>query len=125
MMLIEKLMVNVAINPLTALLQVPNGMLVTHAPYRQAMEQLFHEVTSIFQIEQRERIWKHIETVCQQTAANRSSMLCDIEAGRMTELDAILGYVIERANERCVPAPISTFLYALMKGKQLEGETER
>jgi len=124
-MLIEKLMVNVAINPLTALLQVPNGMLVTHAPYRQAMEQLFHEVASIFQIEQRERIWQHIETVCQQTAANRSSMLRDIEAGRMTELDAILGYVIERANERCVPAPISAFLYALMKGKQLEGETER
>ncbi|WP_461201702.1 2-dehydropantoate 2-reductase [Anoxybacillus sp. TBDG-1] len=124
-MLLEKLIVNVAINPLTALLRVPNGMLVTYAPYRQAMEQLFHEVASIFQLEQQERIWRHIETVCQQTAANRSSMLRDIEAGRRTELDAILGYVIERANERHVPAPISTFLYALMKGKELEGETEK
>ncbi|EPZ38503.1 2-dehydropantoate 2-reductase [Anoxybacillus ayderensis] len=124
-MLLEKLMVNVAINPLTALLRVPNGMLVTHEPYRQAMKQLFQEVASVFQLEQRERIWKHIETVCRQTAANRSSMLRDIESGRKTELDAILRYVIERANERGVPAPISTFLYALVKGKQLEGEKER
>ncbi|MBB6175898.1 2-dehydropantoate 2-reductase [Anoxybacillus tengchongensis] len=124
-MLIEKLMVNVCINPLTALLGVPNGMLVTHVPYRQAMEQLFHEVASIFQLEQQERIWRHIQTVCEQTAANRSSMLRDIEAGRRTELDAILGYVIERANERHVPAPISTLLYALVKGRELEGEKKK
>lgn len=120
-MLLEKLMVNVLINPLTALLRVPNGMLVAHDPYRQAMEQLFHEVASILHIEQRERIWQHVQTVCQQTAANRSSMLCDIESGRRTEIDAILAYVIERANEQHISAPISTFLYTLVKGKELEG----
>ena len=120
-MLLEKLMVNVLINPLTALLRVPNGMLAAHDPYRQAMEQLFHEVASIFHIEQRERIWQHVQTICRQTAANRSSMLRDIESGRRTEIDAILAYVIERANEQHIPAPISTFLYSLVKGKELEG----
>ena len=124
-MLLEKLMVNIAINPLTALLRVPNGMLVTHEPYRQAMKQLFCEVASIFQLDQRERIWQHIETVCHQTAANRSSMLRDIEAGRRTELDAILRYVIEHAHKQHISAPITTFLYALVKGKELEGEKKK
>ena len=55
--------------------------------------------------------FENIVTVCKKTAHNQSSMLCDLEGKRPTEVDAILGYILEKSVEREINTPIiATFL---------------
>ncbi|HYF79958.1 MAG TPA: ketopantoate reductase C-terminal domain-containing protein, partial [Symbiobacteriaceae bacterium] len=49
------------------------------------------------------------------TAANRSSMLQDVERGRRTEVDAINGAVAERGRDLGVPTPINETLADLVR----------
>ena len=50
-MLLEKLMVNAVINPLTAILSVPNGELVTNPFYEQLMDMYVDELAEILRIQ--------------------------------------------------------------------------
>jgi 2-dehydropantoate 2-reductase len=45
-------------------------------------------------------------------------MLKDIETGRKTEIDAILGFLLEEAQKQEKQAPIIKNLYLLVKGKE-------
>jgi 2-dehydropantoate 2-reductase len=56
--------------------------------------------------------------ICKNTANNRSSMLKDIEAGRLTEIEAILGYLLDEAAKQKKHAPQIETLYYLIKGKE-------
>jgi len=113
----EKLMVNVAINPLTALLRVPNGALpqlsaaweLAVAAAREAqMVARASGVTVPGDPEAR------VQQVCQATAANRSSMLQDVLAGRPTEIDALNGQVAARGAALGVPVPVNYLLTCLI-----------
>lgn len=119
-MLVNKLIVNAVINPLTAILRVTNGELVQNQYYFQTLKNVFSEVTSILKIENKELYYEQILNICRSTAENRSSMLKDIEAGRHTEIDAILGYILEEANRQKICAPQIENLFFLIKGKELE-----
>ncbi|MCM3768578.1 2-dehydropantoate 2-reductase [Neobacillus niacini] len=119
-MLLKKLMVNAVINPLTAILGVKNGSLVDNSFYLQAVTILFAEIASILNLDPMEGYLEQVIEVCQKTAENRSSMLKDMEAGRLTEVDAILGYLLDEAKEQQKLAPLLTCLYCLIKGKELD-----
>ncbi|MGG3466565.1 2-dehydropantoate 2-reductase [Neobacillus pocheonensis] len=119
-MLVNKLMINVVINPLTAILRVKNGELVQNHFYFQALKNLFSEASSILKIENKEFYFDQILNICRSTAENRSSMLKDIEAGRLTEVDAILGYILEEAKRQKRSAPQIENLFFLIKGKERE-----
>jgi 2-dehydropantoate 2-reductase len=92
-----KAVANAAINPLTALGRVTNGALLD-SPDRQALLAMLAReaaavagaagVTLPF-----EDPVAYVESVCRNTAANRSSMLQDVEAGRRTEIDSINGII--------------------------------
>ena len=50
-------------------------------------------------------------------------MLKDIEEKRPTEVDAILGYVLEKSREKGIDTPLVNGLYYMIKGKEYsEGE---
>ena len=49
------------------------------------------------------------------SAANKSSMLQDIEAGRAPEIDALVGVVIRRGRGFGVPTPVSQSMFALLQ----------
>lgn len=119
-MLLEKLIVNSVINPLTAILGVPNGELVNNPYYEQLMYQYIQELADILQIENAEATMEHVKQVCQVTAGNRSSMLKDLENGRLTEIDAILGYVLKKAEQKGKNQHITQFLYRMIKGKEMK-----
>ncbi|MEK4397489.1 2-dehydropantoate 2-reductase [Bacillus sp. FSL K6-2860] len=105
----EKLLVNVCINPLTALLHVRNGELIANPSYEYMMKCAFEEAVSILGLSEKERLWPYVISICEKTAANQSSMLQDIVKGRQTERKAIIGYLLKKAQAQGVAAPHLTF----------------
>jgi 2-dehydropantoate 2-reductase len=118
-MLLNKLIINAVINPLTAILQVENGDLIDNRFYFHASKKLFTEISSILNLDKPDEHFKQIVEICNKTAGNRSSMLRDLEEKRMTEVDAILGFLLEEANSKEMKAPQVESLYYLLKGKEI------
>lgn len=113
-MLAYKLVANAVINPLTAIFKVTNGTLLTNNYIRQLMRGLFTETVNILQLDD-PQLWEYVVTICEQTAENQSSMFRDIQAKRKTEIDAISGYIIKRAQEHNKNVPYTTFVYNSIK----------
>ncbi|WP_040204839.1 2-dehydropantoate 2-reductase [Neobacillus jeddahensis] len=121
-MLVNKLMVNAVINPLTAILQVKNGDLIENTSYFHVVKQIFTEISYILNLDQPEEKIQVVVDICKKTANNRSSMLKDIEANRKTEVDAILGFLLDEAILQGKKAPQIENLYYMVKGKEIAGE---
>jgi 2-dehydropantoate 2-reductase len=117
-MLIKKLVVNAVINPLTAILKVKNGELVQNPYYFKIFEQLFEECACILELSDKEQYFNNLMGVCEKTANNHSSMYKDIENRSQTEIDAILGYLLELANSKNKKAPLIHNYYHCIKGKE-------
>jgi 2-dehydropantoate 2-reductase len=116
-----KLAVNAAINPLTAILRVPNGELLRRPEARAMLEEAAAEVGAVaaaagIQLGV-DPVLRALQ-VAEQTAANRSSMLQDVEAGRPTEIEAITGAVVERAERFGVPVPINRRLLGFVRSME-------
>lgn len=113
-MLKEKLLVNATINPLTAVLRVKNGELMSNIYYKKLLYELFEEVISILGMKEKEELWEHVSGICMKTAENESSMFRDIQYQRQTEIDSILGYLILNAKGQNIPHV--SFLFYAIKG---------
>lgn len=98
----EKLLVNAVINPLTALFDVPNGMIVTNPYLKKIAKNLTLETATILQIK-KTKAWQYVQEIAQKTAHNTSSMRADIKAARKTEIEAITGYIIKEAEHKEIP----------------------
>lgn len=114
-----KVAVNAAINPLTALLRVPNGALLDSAWARRVLREAAVEVATVAAAQGVTLPFPdasaQAETVARLTAPNRSSMLQDVERGVRTEIDAICGAVVLAGEAAGVPVPTNRLLHALMK----------
>ena len=56
--------------------------------------------------------------VAKRTAANRASMLQDLDRHHRTEIDAITGSIVRAAGRHRIPVPLNAALYALVRGKE-------
>lgn len=121
-MLIKKLVVNSVINPMTAILMVKNGELIRNPFYREILSMLFEECVQVLEIHNKEDYYEYLLTVCEKTGENHSSMYKDLENGRRTEIDAILGYLLEEAERKNIKAPLIHNYYRCIKGKEHERE---
>jgi 2-dehydropantoate 2-reductase len=113
----EKLIINVAINPLTALLRVPNGALLELTPAWEvavaaAVEAQAVAVAAGANISGDPEA--RLRQVCTATAANRSSMLQDILAGRPTEIEALNAQVATRGRTLGLATPVNVVLTRLI-----------
>jgi len=117
-----KLAINAGINPLTALLRVPNGALVEDDFLARLMAGAAQEVARIAAARHiglpYEDAAVRTAEVSRATAANRSSMLQDVDRGAPTEIDAISGAVVRAGEEVHVPTPINDFLWRLMRARE-------
>lgn len=114
----QKAAVSAGINPLTALLNVPNGQLLAIREARQLMRDLVVEAVKVAGIEGYRFAMSLVELaeeVCRQTADNISSMLQDVRAGRRTEIDAISGEILQRAQMASLPTPRTRTIWQLIK----------
>lgn len=104
----EKLLVNAAINPLSALLGCANGGL-TEPSVEPRWLALLPELAAIAQANgvdcSEPKLAARIRAVLRATAANRSSMLEDLTHGRRPELQAITGTLLSYASAVSVAAP--------------------
>ena len=101
--LVEKVAINASINPLTAVHGVKNGALLSE-PYQAKADQIIAEVSSIL-IEMgysqlASRLNQTVRTVVADTAENTSSMLSDVMAGRRTEADSIVGWLLQQTEQK-------------------------
>ena len=114
----SKLIINAAINPLTALLQVPNGELLERPAARDLMSVLAQEAASVAFAEKANLPFRDpvafVEEVARKTAANHSSMLQDIQRGAPTEIDAICGAVVRVGQRHHIPTPINYVCWQLV-----------
>lgn len=108
-----KLAANCAINPLSALLHVPNGALLDSPEARQMMEAAAREVAEVARAKSidlgQDAVAATLE-VARRTADNRSSMLQDVEAGRPTEIEFMSGAVVREGLALGVPTPVNALL---------------
>ena len=114
-----KLVINTAINPLTALLQVPNGELLTNPAGRDLMGLAALEAAAVATARRVSLPFPNpveaVEAVAQRTGGNLSSMLRDIQRGGPTEIDAINGAVVRLGEQNHVPTPVNHTLWQLVK----------
>lgn len=113
-----KLAVNAGINPLTGLLQVPNGLLAHDGIAKTLMWMAAKEVEALAQAQHivlpfpdaAEQALK----VAKATANNRSSMAQDIARGAPTEIDSICGAIVRSGQKWQVSTPVNQALLKLV-----------
>ena len=114
-----KLVINAAINPLTAVLGISNGKLLERPSAREVMSALAREVADVAAAEHIRLPFsdpvKAAEDVARKTAANHSSMLQDIQRGAPTEIDAICGAVVRAGKKHDLPTPANWACWHLVK----------
>jgi 2-dehydropantoate 2-reductase len=114
-----KLVINAAINPLTALLRVPNGELLSRPGARKMMAALARETADVALAERVHLPFSNpvhaAENVARQTAANHSSMFQDVRRGAPTEIDAICGAVARHGKAHGIPTPYNLACWKLVQ----------
>ncbi|MEE4190696.1 MAG: 2-dehydropantoate 2-reductase [Halieaceae bacterium] len=105
----KKLVINCAINPLTALHRCRNGALLDNPTLRAEVELLCEELAAVSAARGNPRgagcALDWALGVIQRTADNQSSMLQDVLGGRHTEIRYITGYLVREAERLGVPVP--------------------
>jgi 2-dehydropantoate 2-reductase len=114
----NKLIVNVGINALTAILRVPNGALATIPEASKLVRCAVEEAVTVAQaagitIGLADPVAETL-AVAQATAANWSSMLQDILRGVPTEIETINGAIVREGQRLGVPTPFNSFLCDLI-----------
>ena len=117
-----KLLVNAAINPLTALTRLTNGQLLERDDTRSLLDRVARECAQIasaagIALEDGDPA-QRVRVVCEKTAENRSSMLQDILRGRKTEIDAINGSIVSKAKQIGAHAHLNELLTGLVRALQ-------
>ncbi len=94
-----KLAINAGINPVTALLEVPNGELFQRPCAHRVMVKAARETAAVAAAGGIELPYADaataVEQAAERTAKNSSSMLQDIQRGAPTEIDAISGAIVK------------------------------
>ncbi len=114
-----KLVINAAINPLTALLRVPNGELLHRPAAHLLMRTLAKEAATVAAAQgihlPFDDAVKAAEEVARKTANNHSSMFQDIRRGAPTEIDAICGAITQAGEKLGVSTPVNRVCWHLTR----------
>jgi len=114
-----KLVINAAINPLTALLRVPNGELLQRPAAHKMMSVLAQEAAAVATAQgihlPFDDAVRAAEDVARKTASNHSSMFQDIRRGAPTEIDAICGAITRTGEKVGVATPVNRVCWHLTR----------
>lgn len=123
-----KLVANTAINPLTALFDIPNGVLLERPDLWGLAQQVALETAAVARAQGIALPFPDpvgfVAEVCRRTAANSSSMRQDLRRGRPTEIDALNGAVAAVGRRVGIPTPLNEALWRWVKAVE-EGRGHR
>jgi len=115
----KKAVINAGINPIAAILDIRNGEIL-EIPYAMELQkQVVIESVKAAKAAgiplDNETMLNEVREICGKTAANVCSMLQDIRNNRRTEIDSIIGVIIETAARYDIKLSVSETLYLLIK----------
>lgn len=123
-----KFMVNVGMNPPSAILRAPYGVFQECAEARSLMISSMTEVISVASAkgialdENDVTAWSSV--LDRLDPAGKTSMLQDIEAGRITEVDTFCGALSRLGKKHGVPTPLNDFMYKVIRALEYAGGGE-
>ncbi len=114
----SKVVINSGINPLAALLGVPNGGLVKNAWLKRLLCAIVAESARVVRASGVRLRYANpcarAVAVCNMTAVNINSMLEDMRRRRRTEVEAINGAIVREGRRRGIPAPLNRACMSLV-----------
>lgn len=119
----EKVILNASVNTVSALTRLKNGQILESPEAVALMRKLVEEGVRAAHLAgeavETEPMWLLVRTVLGKTANNRTSMLQDVENKRKTEVDAIVGTLVDQARENGETLARLETVYALVKSLHL------
>jgi 2-dehydropantoate 2-reductase len=116
-----KLIATAAITPVAALLERPNGVVLTNEWAGDVARSLAQEAATVANAM---RIplpftdpWSYVRTIVEQTSELDSSMLADLRAGAPTEVDYVNGAVVNAGRRAGVPTPYNETIASLVRAR--------
>jgi 2-dehydropantoate 2-reductase len=124
----KKLVLNSAVLAVTGLTRLRTGALMQHEELMLIADQLTGESVEIGQamgiaVDLDERV-AAIRNVWAQGGRNKTSMMQDVEAQRLTEIDAVNGAVVREAGRLGLDAPLNRMMAALIHGLEASWSAE-
>jgi len=114
----HKLAINCVINPLTAILNVRNGDIADDV-HLVKVKAIIAEIVAVAQKEpvqlDANKLLEKVILVAKATGENSSSMRCDIQAKRATEIDYINGYICSLGEKYHIATPENKNLVKAIK----------
>ena len=122
-----KLIINAAINPITAITKLSNGELLENWETRSLLRLSTEESACVASASNVTLPYDDpifaVESTCRATSLNVSSMLQDVLKGRRTEIDAINGAIVNEGRKNGIKTPINESLTYLVKGLESSRRT--
>ena len=124
--LYAKLLYNCALNPLGAILGVHYGALADNSETRKVINSLIIETFAIIEALSGSTPWRNAleyqelfyRKLIPATYKHRASMLQDLEAGKTTEVEALVGFVSEQGRRYSIPTPACDLVAAMVRFKE-------
>ncbi|MGB9839508.1 ketopantoate reductase family protein [Thermovenabulum sp.] len=114
----SKLIINVGINAITAIIGVKNGEIVNHPASEEILKMAVYEAVEVAKAKGIKIVYadpvEKVKEVCKLTKENISSMLQDIIKKRKTEIDVINGAVVREGEILGIPTPVNKVLTNLV-----------
>jgi len=114
----RKLMINVAVNPLSALTQLDTRTLSHDPPYAGAVRSMMEEVRAVGVadgVPLTDRDVEEMYELIRGFEAIKTSMLVDREKGRPLELSGLSGAITRRAERYGIPVPVTALVDGLLR----------
>jgi 2-dehydropantoate 2-reductase len=119
-----RLIANAAINPVAALLERPNAVVLDDPNASEIARSLAQEAATVANAM---RIalpfsdpWAYVRTIVEQTGDMRNTMLNDLGAGVRTEIDHINGAVVAAGRRAAVPTPYNETMLRLIRAREAQ-----
>jgi len=117
-----KLIINVGINALTAVVRVKNGRIAAIHGVSKVMEDAVSEALRVAEAKgihlPYDEPLERVLSVCEATKDNVSSMLQDVIKGKRTEIEMINGAIAKEGERLGIPTPVNRVLTYLVQGIQ-------